>query len=261
MEKWQDNKQIHDAYWGKVLDNVKSKSSNYTDVKSEWAGTFKYEVGGKNDFQYILDGKTIQGDFNKYIADKNKYVQDRLNKHVTSTTDVIIDLGAGWGRQSIRMAYDNPSYNILTGELSDTGRQVTNHFKDKYSLNIETFPFNWCEYDSFIELLSNKNYNEIVILTSNTIEQIGHIDIEFFRALLALPIDKVKCIHIEPVGFQYDNKPFPFNNHYNRNLKSVLDMLEINNEIKVTDVIRKYYGHTVNETGQHNTLIEWEKLS
>ena len=98
-------------------------------------------------------------------------------------------------------------------------------------------------------------------MTSNTIEQIPYIKEELFIDLLALPIDKISTVHIEPVKFQYDGTDFPLANHYNRNLKEVLDSLESKKLIEVTNVIPKYWGHDLNTTSQNNTLIEWKKLS
>ena len=260
MKDWKDNKKMHDDYWGKLYNHVTSNKSKYTDVTSEWNDLFGFEVGYKNNFSYILDAKRVTGsDFNKYVSDKNEYLQKRLDKHVTPTTDAVIDLGAGWGRHSIHLASKNPHYKVITGELSDSGRKVTDYFKNKYDLNIDTFSFNWQDHQSLIDLLSPRDYKEIVVFTSNTIEQITELDIQVFIDLLDLPIEKVSVIHIEPVKFQYDNKPFPFDNYYNRNLRLVLETLKGMGKIEMGDIIPQYWTHNVAPTGQNNILIEWKK--
>ena len=261
MENWKDNKAVHEGVWGKIYDHATFNNKSYNDIKFEWLSLFSFEVGNKTTFNYILDGNVTSGDLDQYVTDKNKYIQNRLDEHVTPTTDLILDLGSGWGRQSIQLAFNNPSYKILAGELSDSGRKVTDYFKNKYDLPIETFSFNWHEYQSLIDLLSSRNYKEIVILTSNTIEQIPYIKEELFTDLLTLPIDKISTIHIEPVKFQYDGIEFPLANHYNRNLKEVLDSLESKKLIEITKVVPKYWGHNLNKTAQNNILIEWKKLS
>ena len=261
MKKWQDNKASHDNYWGKLYNTVIANSKTFNDVTQEWKALFKFEVGNKNQFNYLLNSKPITSNFDTYIFDKNKYLQDRLDKHVTPTTDAVIDLGAGWGRHSIHLASNNPHYKVITGELSDSGRKVTDYFKDKYNLNIDTFSFNWQDHQSLIDLLSSRDYKEIVVFTSNTIEQITEIDTQVFVDLLDLPIDKISMIHIEPVKFQYDGKPSPFKNHYNRNLRLVLQTLEAMGKIEMGDIIPQYWTHNVSTTGLNNILIEWKKRS
>lgn len=260
MEKWEDNKKHHEGYWGKLYTYLIKNKLNHKEVSEEWKSLFKYELGNKNLFSYIVDSKVVTNDFSKYTSDKNLYLKKRLDKHITKDTDAVIDLGSGWGRHSIHIASSKPSYKIISGELSDSGRRVTEYFTNKYGLDIETFQFNWRDNKSFIELLSTKRYKEIVIFTSNTIEQIDYIDVEFFQDLLDLPIEKIKVIHIEPVKFQYDGLPFPLNNHYNRNLKAVLDTLVSMGRIKIGDIIPQYWGHNNSLTSKNNILIEWEKL-
>ena len=73
---------------------------------------------------------------------------------------------------------------------------------------------------------------------------------------LDLPIEKIKVIHIEPVKFQYDGLPFPLNNHYNRNLKAVLDTLVSMGRIKIGDIIPQYWGHNNSLTSKSEPSLE-----
>jgi hypothetical protein len=259
MKDWQSNKSVHDKYWSNLFKYLDSESLDI-DIISEWLNIFKFELGNPDYIDYILDGKVVSGNFSQYAKDKNEYLQNRLDKYVTPTTDAILDLGSGWGRHSIQLSFNNPNYPlIISGELSDAGREITNYFKEKYKLPIEVFKFNWHDHQSLIDLLLNKKFNEIVIFTSNTIEQIPYIDEKLFIDIINLPIDKISVIHIEPVAFQYNSEPFPFNNHYNRNLKHVLDSLASKGLIEIKTVIPQYYGHTTNTTSKNNILIEWIK--
>ncbi len=260
METWKENKKVHDEYWGKLYNFLTTNPIKTSDVKQEWSSLFKFELGNKNNFTYIHNSKHITVDFAGYTRDKNKILQDVLDKHVTENTDLVIDLGAGWGRHSIQLAFNNPTYNILTGELSDSGQNITKYFINKYNLPIELFQYNWHEPDSLIELLSSREYNEIVLFSSNSIEQIPYLPTDVFSKICNLPINKITGVHIEPVGFQYNNTAFPFNNHYNKNLKEVLDTSEKDGILDVINVVPKYYGHNISVTGNNNTLIEWVKL-
>ena len=260
MEKWQDNKISHDNYWGKLLNHVNNNPLEIKDVVQQWIDLFKFELGNKSKFTYIDKGQRLTVDFINYAKNKNKSLQNVLDKHVTENTDVIIDLGSGWGRHSIQLSFMNEGYNLIAGELSDSGQKITKFFTDKYNLPIESFPFNWHEPDSLIELLSGRDYKEVVLFSSNSIEQIPHLPIDLFDRICNLPINKITGVHIEPVGFQYDNTPFPFSNHYNKNMKEVLETSESNGKLEVINVDRKYYGHNTSVVANNNTLIEWVKL-
>lgn len=257
MKNWQDNKKSHDEYWGRLYDYlVNNKADN---VKQEWTSLFNFEIGNKKELSYIKNGDIVTSDFNTYFKEKNKYLQIILDKYLTDTTDYVIDLGSGWGRHSIQLAFNNPTYKIISGELSDSGRKITQYFINKYNLNVESFPFNWYDQTSLIDILKQKSPKEIVIFTSNTIEQIPELNTEFFLGILDLPIDKVSVVHIEPVKFQYDGTSFPFNNHYNKNLKLVLESLVSMGKIEIKNIEHQYWGHSVNLTSKNNTLIEWVK--
>ena len=261
MENWQANKHHYDGYWGKLHNKLQRDKHKFNDIKEEWLDLFKFECGGIASYAYILDGETVYGDFIQYTNDKNHYLQKRLVTYVTLTTDAIIDLGSGWGRHGIQLSFNNPKYtNIICGELSDGGRGINEYFIKKYNLPIETFSFNWQDHQSLIDLLKDRNYKEIVIFTSNTIEQIPYLNEEVFTDLIDLPIDKISVIHIEPVAFQYNSTEFPFDNHYNRNLKNVLDNIEKKQLIEIKEIVHQYYGHSTNSTSQNNILIEWIKI-
>lgn len=260
MDNWKENKKVHDEYWGKLYNYVTSNNIVSSDPKEVWRRIFKYETGNKNTFSYINRGTSKTVDFDGYTEEKNQMFQSVLNKHVTENTDAIFDLGSGWGRHSIQLAINNKNYNLLAGELSDSGRNITKYFIDNYKLNIESFQFNWLEYSSLINLLSSRNYKEIVLFSSNSIEQIPSLPTNIFKDICNVNIDKITGIHIEPIAFQYNNKPFPFNNHYNRNMKDVLEDSEDKNIIEVVNVEQQYYGHNTSLTSKNNTLIEWVKL-
>tara|TARA_R100000664_G_C2758914_1_gene148169 strand:- start:1624 stop:2448 length:825 start_codon:yes stop_codon:yes gene_type:complete len=273
MENWVENKKVHDAEWGMLYAYCMANAAKYTNIKEEWANLFSFEMGHPLTLRYISEGKHKINGKEGYFKSKNKHLQNRIDKYITPTTDAILDLGAGWGRHSIQLAFNNPDYNIISGELSDTGKAILEYFIEKYDLSITIVDFNWHDHKSIIDFLSQQfsydegktwsNFKEIIIFTSNAIEQIPNIKLEFFTDLLSLPIKKISAIHIEPVKFQYDNADFPFseeNAHYNRNLKTVLDSLVSLGLIKIKDVIPLYWGHSLNIASQNNTLIEWVKL-
>lgn len=260
MEKWEDNKKAHDSYWGKLYNHLINNPRDINDVTQQWFDLFKFELGNRKSLMYIDEGQTLTVDVMTYIENKNKSLQKVIDRHVTKDTDVIIDLGSGWGRHSIQLSFRNDSYKLIAGELSSSGQNITKFFINKYNLPIESFQFNWHNPDSLIELLSGRDYKEVVFFSSNSIEQIPNLPSDLFERICNLPIKKITGAHIEPVGFQYEDKPFPFTNHYNKNFKEVLEGTESKGILEVTNVDRKYYGHNTSLVGQNNTLIEWVKL-
>ena len=263
MKKWKDNKKVHEEYWGSLHSYLKSHSNQFNNAQEEWFNLYDYENRGQEVFDYFLNGHAARtNDKQKYFSDRTKSLERRIKKYVLPTTDLIVDLGSGWGRHSISLSQNNPGFNIAAGELSEAGQSISKHFISKYDLNIESFCFNWQEHNSLINLLSRGNYKDVILFSVNTIEQIPFINIDLFIDLLNLPIERINMIHIEPINFQYENKPFPYitESHYNKNLKSVLDSLEKSKKIKVNKTFPLYWGHSTSLAGKNNILIEWEKV-
>jgi hypothetical protein len=262
MIKWQDNKKAHEDYWGSLYSHLKSQSNQFDNLQEEWFNLYDYENVGQEVFDYFLNGHAVRtNDKQKYCTDRTESLEKRINKYLLPTTDLIVDLGSGWGRHSISLSQNNPEHNIAAGELSEAGQNISKHFISKYDLKIESFSFNWQDHQSLIDLLSRSNYKDVILFSVNTIEQIPYINIDLFIDLINLPIDRINMIHIEPVNFQYKHEPFPHTGapHYNRNLKSVLDSLENSKKIKVNKTFPLYWGHSTSPAGKNNILIEWQK--
>jgi len=262
MQDWKENKLTHDEHvWGPIRKYLDSTPLD-PDVFLQWKKLFQHEMGNKNIYKHIERGRIVDNDFDGYILSKNKHLKDTLNKYITKETDAIIDLGSGWGRHSIILSHTKPHYDVVAGELSEEGRKITQIFIDKYNLKLRSFYFNWYDLSSLLSLLKDKQYKEVVIFTSNTIEQITNLDKSLFNKLLDLPI-KISMVHIEPVAWQYDNLPNPFLNKnekfYNRNLKEILDILVKEQKIKIQNIEKQYWGHNTTTTSINNTLIEWVK--
>ena len=113
MEKWEDNKKVHDSYWGKLYNHLINNPRDINDVTQQWFDLFKFELGNRKSLTYIDEGQTLTVDIMTYIENKNKSLQKVIDKHVTKDTDVIVDLGSGWGRHSIQLSFRNDSYKLI----------------------------------------------------------------------------------------------------------------------------------------------------
>ena len=254
---WEANKKGHDVYWGRLYEFLKQNSSKYNDIQEEFLALNKFEMKGAAP-TFTFDGKEINGDCTKYTLSKQNILYNVIKDKIDGA-DYLVDLGSGWGRNSISYSIKDPNQKIISGELSDSGKDITKSFIKKYKLPIESIPFNFFDFTSLINHLKSKNISKVMLFSFHAIEQADFLREEDFRKLLSLPI-KFKAIHFEPVAWQYKNQKFPFNNHYNQNFKDILESLEKDRILKVNNVNHTHYLCNNSSGGRNSTLIEWEKL-
>ena len=255
------NKKFHNDYWGKLhkflLKNIENRP--FTNV---WTSLSKFELKSTSR-SYGRYGEFKYESAETFFSEKEKTLYDALNKYITSETDCIIELGSGWGRNILKLAdrLHDTNIDFIAAELSESGRMITNLFTKNYNLNVSTAEFNWYDVDGISKIISNGNYKNVVIYSYHSIEQIHELDSTIFTNILSLDID-VKCIHIEPVAFQYKNEKSPFRNksaHYNCNLKKCLDGLSDAGLIHIDNIDIGYFQSHTTYSGKNATLIQWKK--
>lgn len=258
-----DNKILHDEYWGRLLTHAELELSNYDSFLEAWIELNKFEVKYAAKRKYGINGKMITTDFDTYLEKKHEYLKAAIDYYLTPNTDCIIELGSGWGRNILKLKNEQEYSNLhfISGELSDAGQQVTRLFSQKFNLGIDVIPFNWLKWDSLLKFLISKDFKEIIFYSYHSIEQIKNLNIKLLQDLLNLDIN-LKFIHIEPVGFQFENKRSPWSgvsSHYNINLKETLDELVSSNLIQIDNVEIGYFISNSNYTSLTSTLIQWQK--
>lgn len=259
--KWQENKKLHDDHWGMILKNIESLIEEDIDLDDLWMKNNLFELKNSSlgrvfdNAPYIYERYARYASIEKILVLKNKIINDVVSKYIDHNTDLIIDLGSGWGRNSIQLTktYNN---KILACELSDAGRAATDIISEKYNLNIKTLPFNYYKYGNLIDTLRNKEYEKIVFFSYHSIEQIPEIEKGLFQSIVDLKIENISCFHVEPVGWQVLRTPKTTEKRYNNNLISVLRKLEAENQIAINNIEVDHFGFKHSNTG---TLIEWSK--
>jgi len=177
----------------------------------------------------IYKGNTIKIDNNYEL--KKQYHNTTLsyieNIIANSNYDAIIELGSGWGRNLFYFIDYNNSHLFF------------DNIKAKYNLN------------------------NIFVFTHHSIEQITYLQDTFFTNLLNIS-KNIKCVHIEPIGWQISNKSLMKENtsgysaYYNKNLYEKLQNLQNDNKITINNVILDYFNFGGPQSC--GTLVEWTKL-
>lgn len=186
----------------------------------------------------------------------------------TEETSSVIDLGSGWGNYifSCWMTVGVPSEaHFYACEITPNGRKCVSLLSTvEPAIDIKPLYFNYLEPDYSLIPHGQK---EIVVYTSHSIEQISVLPKEVFIRLLDIA-DVVKCVHLEPVGWQIrkgtreyssineEHEAYCRDKGYNTNLWKLLQELEQKNYIKLDQVVPDIIGTHFNPA----SLIRWSKL-
>ncbi len=193
--------------------------------------------------------------------EKKSFIYDTISNQIDDNTEVIIELGAGWGRNlfALYMNKNIKNIDLIMSEVTNSGREICSVISKHYNIPIVNTYFNYYDWHDLIKLIKNKKYKNICVYTSHSIEQITLLDKQLFYDFLNIDdIISLKFTHIEPVGFQiHGNKQFTGKAEYNQNLNTILSDLSNNNKIKIT-----YVNPDCFSIGSMNTcssVIQWEK--
>lgn len=125
---------------------------------------------------------------------------DAVVASVTDSTQAVIEMGCGWGRNLAGAALDIERRDItFVGlEPSESGRECTKGLLSKDpTIQHRTGHFDFYNADfSLIE-----DFDDIVIFSCAAIEQVTLLDPKFIDQVLAIA-DKVTLIFYEPIGWQ-----------------------------------------------------------
>tara|TARA_R110000822_G_scaffold23098_14_gene71697 strand:- start:3628 stop:4977 length:1350 start_codon:yes stop_codon:yes gene_type:complete len=265
MKKWQDNKKVHNKLWGSVYDIALSESAKKKDFLQAWEEINVQELmqsslgRDANRVPYVIDGSPKFGNLVDCLHIKIGVLFNRILSNLEFAPELIVDLGSGWGRNSLYISkFLNREYNFLSCELSDAGRECTDHLAQVYDLPIKTLPFNYYDNSSLLEYFSKNTYQRVLFFSNHSIEQIQKLEENFFTSILDLPIEQMKFVHIEPIDWQILNNPKNTDSHYNENLYSTLCDLRDARQIKINIIKPSYFGLKHTNTG---SLLEWEKMN
>ena len=195
---------------------------------------------------------------------KKNFLTKILLSQVNDSTDLIVEIGGGWGR-NIFALYSNLSekysnIEFIMGEVTISGQNVCSSIANNYNLPVISTYFNYYDWENLINLIQHKKYKNICVFSNHSIEQIPYLEYEMFDDFLNLEVDSLRFTHIEPVGFQmtggssnYTGKSF-----YNQNLMPILSDLVKQNRIQLTKLNPDCFA--IGGWSNCGSLIQWEKI-
>ena len=156
----------------------------------------------------------------------------------TGPFDSIVELGCGYGRNLFEIFYrggllDVPYYG---GEFTASGVELATRLADATpGMNAKFFHFNHLEPKLDIDL-----GKRAFIFTCHSIEQVSQIPNEWFE-VVSNAADHVRCVHLEPFGFQINisglasqkHKEFMLEQGWNTNF---VDVLKLASKEKIIDI-------------------------
>lgn len=282
---WSSNerKELHEDYWGRtILDFVISEPEKVTEFERLWSRIqYKEFLTGSSrgkklvrkqrrwtrlllgrpalsdtddladipSVPFLFEGREKIISLREMVRLRQQIIGNLIAPLVQADT-ALFDLGSGWGRHALMFAYRFPRLTVHAGELSLAGQAVTDELAQRFSLPVETFDFNYLEWQDLAERVRNCPQRRIIIFTSHSIEQVTFVDKAMWLALLHSR-KEVSFIHIEPVGWQiaansascYSQPPMFEHGPgagYNKNLIAIIDSLAFEGLIRDLDVAPDY---------------------
>lgn len=149
----------------------------------------------------IEHGRRIVGTLGEAVDSAARMTLEAVAPLVDSDT-LIVDLGSGWGRYSIAFCAAFPGIEVVSGELTASGRRSTALVAEKAKLPITSVPFDYYAHANIIDVVAASPRRNVVVFSSHSIEQVPYLDRTMFDDFLALEGKRVTFVHIEPVGWQ-----------------------------------------------------------
>lgn len=264
----------YELYWGQILNFIDNnpyisllnlwKALNYWDLGPS-PEAFRTNEEAKNIFISIIEnGKEKYISLYDATTLKKNYLSTKLISQINNSTDLIIEIGGGWGR-NIFASYINfykiyPDINFIMGEVSTSGQSVCSLIIKNYNLPITATYFNYYDWKNVINIIRYKRYKNVCVFSNHSIEQIPHLEYKMSEDFLSLDLESLKFTHIEPVGFQLKGGSSTYTGKecYNQNLIPILLQLKNNNKIKITESSPDYFS--IGGWENCGSLIQWEKI-
>lgn len=192
-----------------------------------------------------------------------KWISSLLRDLVRDDATTLAELGSGYGRNLLWFWCHGgrADLDMHAMEFTANGRACTERlFSFAKGANVSVDAFNYYEPD-FSSLADDDA--PLAVFSCHSIEQIPTVPDDVITRLVALP-RPVRCIHMEPVGWQMpgaENRTGTSQAHadkhdYNRNLWQLLKRFEASGDIKIIRHEPEILGLN---TSNGTSLIEWHK--
>jgi|SRR3989338_7419395 len=247
-----DSKTKYESYWGRFPSMIVDKAP----LQDIWNTLTFYELTITNRSQankVLYNGVVSNYSGVTQVFQRYDVVLDYIKKFMTPATDCIVDLGAGWGRNTFNMFLHNFPTNIdyYSLEYTEAGNQVAQDIYHKNVLpNSKKIDSHYILYTGLFDFNKpiidfKKKYKNIIFLSHHSIEKVPQIKTAFFDLILGLDT-YYTVIHMEPIGWQMmDINGPPYSVHlkyHNENLYQLLRTYEKNGKIKILEIYKNQYS-------------------
>lgn len=187
-----------------------------------------------------------------------RLVLDAVAAACTPQTDLIVELGAGWGRNllSLWLAGAPRETRYVAAEFTEAGRDAAAVLAAlEPGLRFEALPFDYHQPD----LAACRGAAEAVVFTSHSVEQIPRLAATLVDEISGVAA-RVRCLHFEPVGWQVDpaatgsSEEHAAAHDYNRDLVAALREHEARGAISIDTVLVEPIGLA---PANASTIIGW----
>lgn len=159
--------------------------------------------------------------------------------------DCIVELGCGYGRNLFEIYYRGGARDVpyFGGEFTASGEKIAAKLAEATAeMNATFFHFNHLKPD--LSILRERGFERVFVFTCHTIEQVAQIPDEWFKEVASIG-KHVRCIHLEPYGFQSkslgrasdEHHKFMSKQGWNQNFLDVLLRAKDNGEIMLDDTV------------------------
>ena len=213
--------------------------------------------------EVLLDGRRqpLAGAFS--VGGAERLVADSVVDACTEHTDLVIELGCGWGWHLLgSWLAGGPRGALYVGaEFTDAGCRAAQRLADlDPELRFRAHAFDYHDPTSLDAL---GTFREAVVLTVHSIEQIPHVAPGLIKTIAGLA-DSVRCLHFEPVGWQVSadgrgsSQAYAESHDYNRDLIAVLRAEEAAGVLEIDAIQQDIVGlNPANST----THVRWNARS
>jgi len=173
----------------------------------------------------------------------------KLLQHVLPTSDALVELGSGWGRNvfSLQLYGMQRGIPIYAGEFTKSGRRVTRLLNQLRGTTSRVTSFEFDYYNLDVSLVKKAGHKHVTIMTLWSIEQVRTLPADFVDTLLTMG-KSVNGIHMEPIDWQENpdsplgkiSKERGLHSGYNENLVALLKEAQEQKKIIIDEITPEF---------------------
>lgn len=208
--------------------------------------------------EVVADGQRIRLPASAAYGAHRALVVRSVLARCVADTDLVVDLGAGWGHLLASVWSDGGPAGAayVAAEYTAAGRGCAARMSEvALDVDLRAIPFDHTAPD--LSCLG-ADHRHAVIFSCHSVEQAPRLGARWVEALVGVA-DRVDVVHLEPVGWQTGDAPvssaaYADEHDYNRDLVPVLRQAEADGVLAIERVEVDVIG--VNPTNP-STLITW----